>query len=171
MVCDPITSCKIKGEKVEVVTDFIFLGSEITTDCNCSHMLALGKKPMTNLDSMVKKQRHHFANKRIYSQSYDFSCSHICIWELDHKEGWALKNWCFPIILLEKTLESPLDFKVIKSVKSNENQSWIFIRKTDTEVQTFWPRDLKSWLIRWKRSWCRERRKAKREEAIRSWDG
>ena len=75
----------------------------------------------------IKKQRHHCANKSSYSQSYDFSSSHVWMWELDHKEGWALKNWCFQIVVLEKTLKSPLDCKEIKPVNSkkiNPEYSW-----------------------------------------------
>ena len=86
-----ITSWKIDGEKVKTVTDFIFLGSKITADSDCSHEikrnLFLERKAMTNLDKSIKKQRHHFANKALYSQSYDFSCSHIQMRKLDHKEG------------------------------------------------------------------------------------
>ena len=88
----------------------LFLGSKITADGDCSHEikrhLLLGRKAMTNLDSILKR-RLHFANKDSSSQSYGFSSSHIWIWELDHKEGWVLRNWCFQIVLLEKTLESP----------------------------------------------------------------
>ena len=74
---------------------------------------------MTKLDSILKS-RHQFADKGPYSQSYGFSSSHVQMWELDHKEGWALKNWCFQIVVLEKTLESPLDSKVIKPIHSKE---------------------------------------------------
>ena len=97
----------------------------------------------------IKKQRHHFANKDLYSQSYGFSSSQLQIWELDHKEGWALKNWCFQIVVLEKTLESPLDSKEIKLVSLKGNQPWIFIGRTDAEAEapTLWPPNAKSWLI------------------------
>ena len=74
----------------------------------------------------IKKQRHHFANKGPYSSDYDFSSSHVWMWELNHKEGWALKNWCFQIVVLEKTLESSLDFKGNKPVKPKGDQPWIF---------------------------------------------
>ena len=83
----------------------------------------------------LKKQRHHFAYKGPYSQSYDFSSSHIWVWELDHKDSWAPKNWCFWTVVLEKTLESPLDSNEIKSVNPKGNQSWIFIGRTDTELE------------------------------------
>ena len=83
----------------------------------------------------IKKQRHHFANKSPYRQSYGFSSSHVWLWELDHKEGWAPKNWCFWTVVLEKTLESPLDCKKTQSVNRKGNQSWIFIGRTDTEAE------------------------------------
>ena len=91
----------------------------------------------------------HFANKDLYSQSYDFSSSHLWIWELDHKEGWEPKNWCFLIVVLEKTLESPLDSKEIKQVNPKENQPWIFIGRTDAEAEApiLWPPDMESQLI------------------------
>ena len=97
----------------------------------------------------IKTQRHHFAIKGLYSQSYDFSSSHVCMWEMDHKEGWALKNWCFWTVVLEKTLESPLDSKEIQSVHHKGNRSWIFIGRTDAEAEApkLWPPDMKSWLI------------------------
>ena len=96
----------------------------------------------------IKKQRHHFADKGLYSQSYGFSSGHVWIWVLDHKEGWAPKNWCFWTVVLEKTLECPLDCKEIQPVHPKGNQSWIFIGRTDPESPIFWPPDMKSWLIR-----------------------
>ena len=103
----------IRRVKSGEVTDFTFLGSQITADGDCSHEiktpLLLERKAMTNLDSTVKKQRYHFADKGPYSQSSGFSCSHIQTWELDHKEDWMPKNWCFQTVVLEKTLGSPLD--------------------------------------------------------------
>ena len=104
---------------------------------------------MTNLDSIFKKQRHYFANKGLPSQSSGFSSSHVWMWELDHKEGWAPKNWCFWTVVLEKTLESPLDGKEIPPVNSKGNQPWIFIGRTNAEVEApkLWPPDVKGWLI------------------------
>ena len=98
----------------------------------------------------MKKQRHDFSNKGPSSQSYGFSSSHGWMWELDHKEGWALKNWCFWTVVLEKTLESPLDCKKIKPVNPKGNQPWIFIGRTDAEAEApiLWPPDVKNWLIR-----------------------
>ena len=107
------------------MTDFIFLGSKIIVDGDCSHKtekhLLLARKVMTNLDSL-KKQKHHFANKVLYGQSYDFSSSPVQIWELDHKEGWVPNNWCFQIVVLKKILESPLGCKKIKPVNPKVNE-------------------------------------------------
>ena len=94
-----------------------------------------------------KKQRHHFADKGPSSQSYNFSSSHIQKWELDYKEGWVLKNWCFQTVGLEKTLERPIYSKEIKPVNPKGNQPWIFIGRTDAEAQILWPPDMKSQLI------------------------
>ena len=102
---------------------------------------------MTKLDSILRKQRHHFAVRGLYSQNYDFSSSHVCMWELDHKKGWALKNWCFQNGVLEKTLEGPWDCKEIKPVNSKGNQLWIFIGRTDVEALILWLPDAKSRLI------------------------
>ena len=140
MASGPITSWQIDGETMETVTDFIFLGSKITADGDYSHeikrRLLLGRKAMTNLDSLLKKQRHYFANKGLASQSYGFSSGHVWMWELDYKESWAPKNWCFWTVVLEKTLESPLDCKEVQPVHLKEGQSWVFIGSTDVEVET-----------------------------------
>ena len=120
----------------------------------------------------TKKQRHYFANKGPSSQSYGFSNSHIWMWELDHKEGWVPKNWCFWIAVLEKTLESPLDSKEIQPVHPKGNQSWIFIGRNDVEAET--PYTLATWceeLTHLKRPWCWERLKAGGERDDRGWDG
>ena len=95
----------------------------------------------------MKKQRHYFVNKYPSSQSYDFSNSHVCMWELDYKENWAPKNWCFQTVVLEKTLESPLDCKEIKPIKGN--RSWIFTERTDAAAESpiFMPPEAKSWLV------------------------
>ena len=99
----------------------------------------------------IKKQRHYIADKALSTQSYGFSSSHVWMWELDYKESWAPKNWCFWTVVLEKTLESPLDCKEIKPVHPKGNQPRIFIGKTDAEAKTpiLWPPDAKNWLI-WK---------------------
>ena len=112
------------------------------------NMLAAWRKSYHKPRQHIKKQSHLFADKCLYFQSYGFSCSHIRLWELDHKEGWALKNWCFRIVVLEKTLESPLDSKEIKPVNLKGNQPWIFSGRTDAEVEAPipWPPDANCWL-------------------------
>ena len=97
----------------------------------------------------IKKQRHYFANKGPSSQSYGFSSSHVWLWELDYKESWAPKNWCFWTVVLEKTLENLLDCKEVKPVHPKGNQSWIFIGRTNAEAEApiLWPPDAKNWLI------------------------
>ena len=120
MASGPTTSWQIDGETVETVADSLFLGSKITANGDCSReikrCLLFGRKVMTNLDSicLCKKQRHYFVNKGPSRWGYGFSSSHIRIWELDYKESWALKNWYFWTMVLEKTLESPLACKEIQ---------------------------------------------------------
>ena len=120
MASGPITSWKIDGETVETVSDFIFRGSKITTDSDCNHEikrhLLLGRKVMTNLESILKSRDITLPTKVPSSQSYNFSSGHVWMWELDYKESWVLKNWCFWTVVLEKTLESPLDCKEIQPV-------------------------------------------------------
>ena len=112
-------------------------------------MLAPWKKSYDKPRQHIIKQRHYSANKGPSSQSYGFSSSHVWMWELDHKERWVSKNWCFWTVGLEKTLESPLDCKKIKSVNPKGNQFGLFIRRTDGEAEApiLWPPDMKSWLI------------------------
>ena len=151
MAPGPITSWQIDGETKETVTDFIFFGFKITADGVCSHEikrhLLLKRKAMTNRDSILKSR--DMTNKGPSNQSYGFVCSHVWMWELDHKESWELKNWCFWTVVLEKSLESPLDSKEIKSVNPKGNQSWMFIGRTDAEVETpiLWQPDAKNWFI------------------------
>ena len=97
----------------------------------------------------IKNQRHYFTDKGLSSQNYGFSSTYVWMCELDHKESWALKNWCFWTVVLEKTLESPLDCKEIKPVNPKGNQSWVFTGRTDAEAEALklWPPDVKSWLI------------------------
>ena len=111
-------------------------------------MLTPWKKSYDQHRQHIKKQRHYFANKGLSSQSYGFSSSHVWMWELDHKESWVLKNWCFWTVVL-KTLQSPLDCKEIKPVNPKGNQSWIFIGRPDAEAEVpiIWPPDGKNWLI------------------------
>ena len=153
MASGPITSWQIDGEKVERVAYFLFLGSKITVDDDCRHEIKTCLLPRRKLDKprqCIKRQRHHLTDKGPSCQSYGFSSSHVWMWKLDHKEGWAMKNWCFQTMVLEKTLESPLDSKEIKPVDSKWNQFWIFIGRTDVkaEVPILWSPAAKGQLIR-----------------------
>ena len=141
MASGPITSWKIDGEIVETVSDFIFLGSKITADGECSHeikrRLLLGRKVMTNLDSIFKSRDITLLTKvHLVKAMYGFSSSRVWMWGLDYKESWALKNWCFWTVALEKTLQSPLDCKEIKPISPKGNQSWIFMERTDAKAET-----------------------------------
>ena len=111
-------------------------------------MLAPWKKSYNKARQHIKKHRHHFADKGPYSQNHGFSSSHVWMWELDHKEGWVL-NWCFQIVVLDKTLKSPLDSKKIKPINPKGNQHWIFIRRTSAEAEApiLWPPNVKNQLI------------------------
>ena len=111
-------------------------------------MLAPWKKSYDKPRQCIIKQRYYFANEGPCSQRYGFSSSHVWMWELDHKEGWVPKNWCFWTVVLRKTLESPLDSKKIKSVNPKGNQTWIFIGRTDAEAPILQPPDAESQLIR-----------------------
>ena len=134
-------------------------------------MLAPWKKSYGKPRWHIKNQRHYFTNKGLSSQSYGFSSSHVWMWELDYKESWAPKNWCFWTVVLEKTLESPLDCKEIQPVNLKGNQSRIFIGRTDAEAET---NSLATWSeepSHWKRPWCWERLKVGGEVDDRGWDG
>ena len=113
-------------------------------------MLVSWKKSYDKPRQRIKKQRHYFADRGPYTQRYGSSSSHVRMWELDHKESWAPKNWYFWTVVLEKTLESPLDFKGIKPVNPSRNQPWIFTGRTHSEAEApiIWPPDGKNWLIR-----------------------
>ena len=112
-------------------------------------MLAPWKKSYDKPRQHIKKQRHHITHKGPYSQNYCFSSSHVWMWELDPKEGWAPKNWRFQTVVLEKTPESPLDCKETKPVNPKGNQSWIFTGRTDAEAEApnLGPPDAKNWFI------------------------
>ena len=135
-------------------------------------MLAPWEKSFDKPRQRIKKQRHYFANEGLYSQSYAFSSSHVWMWELDYKESWVLKNWCFWIVVLENTLKSSLDCKEIKSVNPKGNQSWIFIGRTDAEAETptLWSPDVKNWLIRKDpdagKDWWQEKKGMTEEEMV-----
>ena len=274
MASGPTISWEIDGETVETVSDFIFLGSKITTDGDCSHeikrCLLLGRKVITNLDSImekamaphsgtlawkipwtqepgrlqsmgsrrighswatslslftfmhwrrkwqptpvflpresqgwgslmgccpwgrkswtrlkrlsssssssssrqhIQKQRHYFANKGLSSQSYGFSSSHVWMWELDYKESWVPKNWCFWTMVLKKTLERPLDCKEFQPVHPKGDQSWVFIGRTDLKLKLQYFGHLMWRADSLKRPWCWERLKAGGEGDDRGWDG
>ena len=121
-----------------------------------------------------KWMRHYFVNKGPSSQEYGFSSSHVWMWELDYKESWTQKNWCFSTVVLEKTLESPLDCKKIQPVHPKGDQSWVFIGRTDVKAETpiFWPPYVKGWLI-WKdpdagKDWGQEK-KGTIEDEMAGW--
>ena len=172
MASGPITSWQIDGE---TVADFIFGGSIITADGDCSHeikTLTPWKESHDQPRNHIKKQRHCFVNKGPSSQGYGFSSSHVWMWQLDYKESWVPKNWCFWTVMLEKTLESPLDCKEIQPVNPEGEQSWVFIGRTDAEAETpiFWPSDAKSWLI-WKdpdaeKDWGWEEKETTEDEMV-----
>ena len=120
----------------------------------------------------IQKQRHYFVNNDLSSQGYGFSSGHVWMWELDCEESWAPKNWCFWTVVLEKTLESPLDCKEIQPVHPKEDQSWVFIGRTDVEGETpiLWPPAAKSWLI-WKdpdagKDWGQEEKGMTEDERV-----
>ena len=175
LASSPITSWQIDGETVERVADFIFVGSKITADGDCSHeikrCLLLGRKVMTILDSILKSRDITLLAK-VSSQGYVFASGHVWMWELDYKESWAQKNWCFWTVVLEKALESPLDCKEIQPVHPKGDQSWVFIGRTDAKAETsiLWPPHAKS-LTHWKRPWCWERFRAGEEGDNKGWDG
>ena len=124
---------------METVTDFIFLGFKVTADGDCSHeikkRLLLGKITMTNQDSILKSIDITLSTKVCVVKAIVFSSSHVWMWELHHIESWVPKNWCFWIVVLEKTFESPLDSKEIQPIYAKGNQSWIFIGRTDVEAE------------------------------------
>ena len=143
--------------------------NQITADGDCSHeikrRLLLEREVMTNLDSILKSRGPS-------SQGYGFSSGHVWVWELDCEESWALTNWCFWTVVLEKTLESPLDCKEIQTVHSKGDQSWVFFGRNDAEAETpiLWPSDVKNWLI-WKapdagKDWGQEEKGTTEDEMV-----
>ena len=161
---------------METVTDFIVLDSKITADGDCSHeikrCLLLGRKTMTNLDSILKSRDITLSTKVHLVKAMVFPVV-VYRCELDYKEGWAPKNWCFWTVVLGKTLESPLDCEEIQPVHSKGNQSWIFIGRTDAEAETpiLWSPDSKKWLI-WKdpdagKDWRWEKKGMSEDEMVR----
>ena len=154
MSSGPITSQQIDGETMKTVRDFILGDSKITSDGDCSHeikrQLLLGRKAMINLDSILESRditlptQVHLVKDMVYPVVM-YGC------EMDYKGNWVPKNWCFRTVVLEKTLESPLDCMEIQPVNHKGNQSWVFIGRTDAEAETpiLWPPEEKNWLI-WK---------------------
>ena len=157
---------------METVTDFILLGSKITADGDCSHemkrRLLLGRKAMTNLDSILKSRDITLPTNVHIVKGMVFP---VQMWELNHKEDWALKNWCFWTVALEKMLESPLDYKEIQPVHPKGNQPWI--GRTDGEAPIFWSPDAKSWLIEKDpdagKDWRKEEKGTMEDEMV-GWD-
>ena len=148
MASGAITSWQIDGETVETVSDFI-LGAPKSVQMVTAAMklkdLLLGRKVMTNLDSILKSKDITLTTKVRLVKAMVFSSGHVWMWELDTEESWAPKNWCFWTVVLEKTLESPLDSKEIQPVHLKGDQSWVFLGKTYAEA-VLWPTDVKSWL-------------------------
>ena len=127
----------------------VFWASKITADDDCSHQikrhLFFGRKTMTNLDSIVKSRDITLLTKIHLIKAMVFFSSHVWMWELDYRKSWTIKNWCFWTVVLEKTIDSPLDCREIRPVYHKGNQSWIFIWRTDAEAETpiLWPPDTK----------------------------
>ena len=178
MASGSITSWQIDGETMETVTDFIFLGSKITVDGDCSHgikrCLLLGRKAMTNLDSILKSRLITLPTKVHLIKAMVFPVVMYGCENWSYKESWAPKNWCFWTVVLEKTLECPLDCKEMKQVHPEGNQSWIFIGRTDAEVEApiFWPRDVKNWVVRKDANAakdCRQEEKGTSEDEMVGW--
>ena len=155
-----------------------FLGSKITVDGDYGHEikrhLILGRKSMTSLDNILKSRHITLPTNVHLVKVMVFFSSHVWMRELDYKESWAPKDWCFWTVVLEKTLESPLDYKGIQPVHPKGEQSWVFIGRTDIEAETpiTWPPDVKSWLI-WKdpdagKDW-RQEEKGTTEDEIIGW--
>ena len=152
MASGPITSWEIDGERVEIVSDFLFLGSKITAVGDCSHeikrRLLLGRKVMTNLDSIFKSRDITLPTKVHLVKAMVFPVVMYGCESWTVKKDWAPKNWCFWTVVLENSLASPLDCKEIQPVHPKGYQSWMFIGRTDAEAETpiLWPPHAKSWL-------------------------
>ena len=176
MAPGPITAWQIEGGKLEVAADFLFLGSKITADRECSHEIRkrwlLGRKAVRNLDSVLKSRDITLPTKVRIVKAMVFPIGHVQLWELNCKKGRMPKNWCLRTVMLEKTPGSPLDCKEIKPVSLKGDQPWIFIERTDAEAEA--PNILVTWckqMTHWKISWCWERSMAEGDKGIRGWDG
>ena len=174
MASGPITSWEIDGETVEIVANFFGGGYKITADGDCSHeikrRLLLGRKVMTNLDSILRSRDITWPTNVHLVKAMIFLIV-VQMWVLDYKENWAPKNWCFWTVVLEKTIAGPLDCKKIQPVHSKGGQPWVFIGRTGAEAETpnfgHWCEEL----THWKRPWCCRRLKAGGEGDDRGWDG
>ena len=175
MASGPITSWEIDGEAVETMSDFIFLGSRITADSDCSHemkrRLLLGRKIMTNLDSLLKSRDiNYFVNKGLSSQGYGFSSGHVWMWELDCEESWAPKNWCLWMWCWRRLLRVPWTARsnqsILKEVSPGCSLEGLMLK---LKLQYFG--HLMEELTHLKRPWCWERLRAVGEEDDRGWDG
>ena len=172
----PITSWKIDGETMETVTDFIFLGSKITADGDCSHEIKRGlllrRKAMTNLGGILKSRNIILLTEVHLVKVMVFPVVMYGCVSWDYKESWAMKNWCFWTVVLEKTLKSPLDCKEIKPINSKGNQSWIYIGRTDAKAEApiLWPPDTKKQLIRKDpnagKDWRQEEKETAEDETV-----
>ena len=178
MASGPITSSQIDGETMETVRDFILGGSKITADSEFIHEIKrcflLGRKAMTNLDSLLKSRDITLPTRIHLVKAMVFSSSHVWMWELDYKENWAQKNWCIWTVVLEKTLESSLDCKEIQPVHSKGDQPWDFFGRNDAKAEApiLWPPDAKNWLIwkdpEWGKDW-RQEEKRMTEDVMFGW--
>ena len=173
MASNPITSWQIDGETIETGTDFVLLGSKITAEGDCSHEIKRYslKKSYDKPRQHIKKWRHYFFNKGPSSQGYGFSSGHVWMCGLDCKESWAPKNWCFWTVVLEKTLESPLDCKDsnqsnLKEISPGCSLEGLMLKLKLNTLAT-WCEELT--LL--KRPWCRERLRAGGEGDDRGWSG
>ena len=175
MASSPITSWQIDRETMDRMRDLIFLCSKITAEGNCSHeikTLTPWKESYDQPRQHIKKQRYYFVNKSPSGQSCGFSSSHVWMWELDYKESWVPKNWCFWTVVLEKTLESPLGCKEIQPVHP-KRKSVLNIHWKDG-CWSWNSSTLASWceeLTHWQRPWCWEKLKAGGEGDNGGWDG
>ena len=169
MAAGPMTSWVKMGKQWKLCQTLFFWAPkslQMVTAAMKLKTLAPWKKSSDQPRQHIKNQRHYFADKGLFSQSYCFSSGHVWMWELEYKESWTPKNWCFWTVMLEQTLESPLDCKEIQP-----HQSWICIGRTDAEAEapTLWPPDAKNWLIGKDpdagKDWRREK------GMIRGWDG
>ena len=175
MASSPITSWQIDGETMKTVIDFIFLGSAITADCDCSHEIKrhvlLGRKVMTNLDIIFKKQRHYFANKGPSSQSCDFSSSHVWMWELDYKEAEHLRIDAFELLCWRRLLRVPWTTRrsnqvILKEISPEYSLGWLMLK---LKLQYFGHMSQRTDSL--KRPWYWERLKAGRKGDDGGWDG